>query len=317
MSQPTEHIENGHIREFDGKVSIYYDGYWIRYYAPPPDTLEDKKNLIESLGRRAFHHTERGINTPGERLELARQTFEQETDPARKRVTGAMLAGALFNRAIDIFTSIVVLNAKGVIISETNDLMRECGENLKAALEYGKMVKHYSGEEGIDELWGEPFKAFTMPMEAFYESRYIKIAQTMRDIDEISAKMGRVFGNIAAFAGVESKIRELATSAKMEAETIKRDWVIFEVWPRFVADMEAVESFQPKVPPHALDREKNILRNGRRLLIEGTNVLNYIAGARVPMPKTKREYLEKCDAYARAVEQIDLNPPGIRVFHGA
>ena len=45
------------------------------------------------------------------------------------------------------------------------------------------------GEEGIDELWGEPFKAFTMPIEKFYESRYIKIAQTMRDIDAIAGAM--------------------------------------------------------------------------------------------------------------------------------
>jgi len=209
------------------------------------------------------------------------------------------------------------LNAKGVIISDSNDLMRECGENLKAALEYGKMVKHYSGEEGIDELWGEPFKAFTMPMQTFYESRYIKIAQTMRDIDEIAAKLEEVFGNMPAFAGVVGKIRELAISAKMEAETIKSDWVIFEVWPRFVAAMEAVENFRPQVKPHAVDRERNLLRKGRRLLMQGKDVLNYIAGARVPMPKTKREYLEACDAYARAVERIGLTLPGMRVSHGS
>ncbi|MGC4093589.1 MAG: hypothetical protein QM756_37965 [Polyangiaceae bacterium] len=38
------------------------------------------------------------------------------------------------------------------------------------------MVLHRSGEEGIDELWGEPFKAFAFPIEEFYKSRYIKIA---------------------------------------------------------------------------------------------------------------------------------------------
>ncbi len=317
MSQSQEEIENGCIREVDGKISIYYDGYWIRYYAPPEDTLEEKRNLIESLGRRVFHHTERGINTPGDKLEYARRAFEQETDPARKRVTGAMLAGALFNRAVDIFTSIVALNARGVIISESNDLMQECGENLKAALEYGKMVKHYSGEEGIDELWGEPFKAFTLTMETFYESRYIKIAQTMRDIDEISEKMAHVFGILSAFEGVETILWELATAAKMEAETIKSDWVIFEVWPRFVAALEAVEDYRPRIPPHTPDREKNFIRRGQRLLMEGKNVLNYIAGARVPMPKTKREYLEKCEAYADAARRHMLERPGMRVSHGS
>ena len=47
---------------------------------------------------------------PGPRqgcLSTARQ------DPARKRVNGAMLAGALFNRAADIFTTVVDLADKG------------------------------------------------------------------------------------------------------------------------------------------------------------------------------------------------------------
>lgn len=317
MNKPTEEVQNGCIRESDGKVSIYFDGYWIRYYAPPEDTLEEKKNLIESLGRRTFHHTERGINTPGDKLDLARRAFEEEAHPGRKRVKGAMLAGALFNRAVDIFTTIVELNAKGVIISESNDLMRECGENLKAALEHGKMVKHYSGEEGIDELWGEPFKAFTMPMQAFYESRYVKIAQTMRDIDEIAAKLEEVFADMPAFVGVTAIVRELAIAAKMEAETIRTDWVIFEVWPRFVAAMETVDNFVPQIRPHAPDRERNLVRKGRRLLMRGKDILNYIAGARVPMPKTKREYLWACDAYARAAERAGLVLPDMRVSHGS
>ena len=45
--------------------------------------------------------------------------------------------------------------------------MRECGRCLQDALTLGRFVQHRSGEEGIDELWGEPFKAFTMPIDAF------------------------------------------------------------------------------------------------------------------------------------------------------
>ena len=113
MLSVAEHkYENGFIKEINGKVSVYYEGYWIRYYAPPEDTLEEKKILIESLTRRTFHHTEPGINTPGEKLELAREAYDRETDPRRKRTNGAMLAGALFNRATDIFTSIVELAAR-------------------------------------------------------------------------------------------------------------------------------------------------------------------------------------------------------------
>ena len=79
MLSVAEHkYENGLIKEINGKVSVYYEGYWIRYYAPPEDTLEEKKILIESLTRRTFHHTEPGINTPGEKLELAREAYDRE-----------------------------------------------------------------------------------------------------------------------------------------------------------------------------------------------------------------------------------------------
>ena len=64
-----------------------------------------------------------------------------------------MLAGALFNRATDIFTNVVELAERGVFLSPTSDLMRKCGRCLKEALDLGEQVKHYSGHEGIDELW--------------------------------------------------------------------------------------------------------------------------------------------------------------------
>ena len=147
--------ENGTQQNFDGKECIYYDGYWIRCYPAPEATLANKKRLIDSLTRRAFHHTEAGINTPGERLEEARLAYEQEVDPARKRVNGAMLAGALFNRATDIFTAIVILESKGVKVSRSNELMKQCSNCFKEALELGEQVKHYSGHEGIDEIWGD------------------------------------------------------------------------------------------------------------------------------------------------------------------
>jgi len=298
MSEPAKQYDNGYIREVDGKISIYYDGYWIRYYAPPEDTLAEKKALIESLTRRTFHHTEPGINTPGEKLELAREAYEREKDPRRQRVKGAMLAGALFNRATDIFTVIVDLAKKGVQISRQNELMKQCGSCFKEALELGKLVKHYSGEEGIDELWGEPFKAFTMPMELFYESRYIKIAQTMRDIDRICEKMTAVMESQPPFRGIKPLIDELAVSARMEAETSRSDWAIFEVWPRFVAAGEAVIEFTPHLAERS-DAMKRLVSDGRRLLANGKEVLSYLASARVPMPKTTREFLDRCDFYAR------------------
>ena len=40
-------LENGTKRTVRNQQFIYFDGYWIRYYQPPSDTLEARKNLID------------------------------------------------------------------------------------------------------------------------------------------------------------------------------------------------------------------------------------------------------------------------------
>ena len=295
----TQRPENGTIKDVNGVASIFYDGYWIRYYEPPTDSLVARKRLIESLTRRTFHHTEPGINTPGENLEMARLAYERETDPRKKRVNGAMLAGALFNRATDIFTEVVELSTKGVLISQENELMRECADCFEEALEIGKCVRHYSGEEGIDELWGEPFKAFTMPMDQFYHSRYIKIAQALRAIDVIIEKLKSMFAPLTEFSAVIPLLEELCDAAKREAETMRSDEVIFEVWPRYVAAADAIGDFKPAGVDEVELSEAEFRRiyDGLSLLREGKDIITYLSGARVPMPKTTAEFVAKCDDY--------------------
>lgn len=296
-----EAVKDGTLHVLNGKPVIFYDGYWIRYYAPPENSLQEKKLLIDQMTKRAFHHTEEGINTPGRKLNRAREAWESETDPARKRVNAAMLAGALFNRATDLFTTIVELAEMGVEISVDNELMKQCGDCFKEALELGRFVKHYSGEEGIDELWGEPFKAFTLPISTVYESRYMKVARAMRDIDGLAEKMELVFGPLPGFEGIASRIRELAVAAKLEAETMKSDPVIFRVWPRFVAACEAVTDFRPVLPEPASERAIRDSEEALRIICEGKRVIEYLAGARVPMPKTTAAYHRRCEAFRDAV----------------
>jgi hypothetical protein len=285
-------VANGTVAERAGKACIYYDGYWIRYYTPPEDGLQARKTLIDSLTRRLFHHTETGINTPGDRLDSARQAFEQETCPNRKRVNAAMLAGALFNRATDIFTAVVELSSRGVEISTDNELMKQCERHFQEALELGKHVKHYSGHDGIDELWGEPFKAFVLPIPAFYESRYLKIAQSMRDINQIADKMCDVIGSVPGFGEIVPLIVSFQKQAKLESETMRSDPHIFEVWPSYVAAGEALFSFEPTGP-----RNDSLHREVRNLIVDGKSLIGYIAGARVPMPKSTRNYIDTCHTF--------------------
>ena len=290
--------ENGVVRECDGKICIHIDGYWIRYYAPPVNTMAEKKALILSLRRRVFHHTEQGINSPGWRLEIARQYYEDESDPARKRVKAAMLAGSLFNRATDIFSSVVELEDKGINVDETNPLMQQCEACFAEALELGKQVKHFSGEEGVDELWGEPFKAFSYPMDRFFESRYIKLAQTFAAIDKIVDRMLRVFTDVQGFEGVLPMLEELREASKTEVETMRRDEAIYEVWPRYVASKEAIAGFKPC----GLSAREDRLRyweDGMRLLHMGKDVISYLSGVRVPMPLTTANYMANCDLYEK------------------
>jgi len=288
---------NGTKRLIDGVERVFYDGYWIKAYDPPADTLRTKRQLIEGLTRRLFNHVEHGINIPGRRLNEARQAFDNEADPERKRVKGAMLAGALFNRATDIFTKLMELQELGIEIQTDNALMRECGFCLQEALNLGKMVRHRSGEEGIDELWGEPFRAFSIPVEAFYDSRYIKISQTLRDIDRIGGVMVETFAGSRYFAGIEDPTLRFTEAAKVKCETLRTDPAIFDVWADFAVAAERLGSTIPRLAGATTPDDLQLAVDGVNLILQGRDLVSYITRARVPMPKSTREYIERCERY--------------------
>jgi len=295
-----EQIPNGTRRDIDGKPCVYYDGYWIKHYEPPADSLDAKKRLIRALTLRLFNHVEHGINIPGIRLDEARRAYERETDPERKRVTGAMLAGALFNRAADIFTKAVELQGVGVEIAPDDALMNQCGQCLLEALELGRMVRHRNGDEAIDELWGEPFKAFSIPVEDFYNSRYLKIAQTMRDIDQVADALVDTLVRENLFPDIEPRVRDLADAAKRKCETLRTDPVVFEVWPAFVVAGERLCRLEPALPRNASKKQKQRAKDACRLIQDGVTLIENTARARISMPKSTREFLARCHRFDTA-----------------
>jgi hypothetical protein len=297
-----EQIPWGAKRAIGGQWRVYYDGYWIKAYDAPADTLLTKKKLIEALTRRLFNHVEHGVNIPGVRLEEARRAYSLETDPRRARVKAAMLAGALFNRATDVFTKVVEIQALGIEIRPDNDLMRQCGSHLQEALMLGCQVLHRSGEEGIDELWGEPFKAFAFPIEEFYKSRYVKIAQTMHAIDLVTRVLGETLTATPMFADVGPLVAEFAAAARLKCETLHTDAEIFNVWATFVSAGERLAAFEPTTtmpadagPPMAAELYR--AAQGMRLLLQAKEIVFYVTRARVPMPKTTRAFCERCDEF--------------------
>jgi hypothetical protein len=261
-------IRDGAKRAIDGEWRVFYGDYWIKAYDAPADTLHAKKTLIEALTRRLFNHVEHGLNIPGRRLAEARQAFDSETDLAKQRIKGAMLAGALFNRAGDLLTKAVEL--------------------------------HRSGDEGIDELWGEPLKAFAFPIEDFYKSRYIKIAATMRDIDRIADALCETFGGTRAFAGIVPAIGEFARAAKVKCETLHTDPKIFEAWSMFVTAGERLLGFQPVGSQRSPVDERLRISQGLQLLAAAKELVTHVTRARVPMPKSTRELLDRLALYAAA-----------------
>ena len=308
--------ENGTRREIDGEMRVYYDGYWIKHYAPPPDTLETRKRLIQALTRRLFNHVEHGINIPGLRLAEARASYESETDPERKRVNGAMLAGALFNRATDIFTCLVDLQTAGVEITPDNTLMRECGQCLMEALDLGKMVRHRGGDEGIDELWGEPFRAYSIPIEAYYEGRYLKMAMAMRDIDRIGAGLKDAFSESTQIPDVGPRVDALVDAAKRKCEILRTDPGIFQVWPDYVVARERLCKIQPQLPQIPDTAAIREALEGGRLLREGTELVTHIVRARVSMPKSTRELLDRCHQFRSLARGIVPGRSGLSTAPG-
>lgn len=288
-------IENGTKKDMDGKPCIYYDGYWIRRYPVVSDDYVTKKKMIDQLTRRVFHHTEPGINTPGLRADEIRRLYDQESDPVRKRVKGAMLAGALLNRGADIMTAIVDLQEAGVQVESGNPLLRECGKCFMEALQLGENIKLAGGGEGLDELWGEPFKVFSLSVEEFFESRYIKVALTMSEIDKITRKLTDIVEKYQALSEALPKIMELGEAAKLACETIRSDPVIFEVWPRYVAAREALEIYIGEYFSEHEMENGNGLKKVIELIRDGGRLLKRLSTVRVPMPQSTSKFIEKCD----------------------
>jgi hypothetical protein len=288
-------IRNGTKKDIDGKPCIYYDGYWIRRYEVVSDDYANKKNMIDQLTRRVFHHAETGINAPGFRVDEIRRLFDQETDPARKRVKGAMLAGALLNRGADIMTAIVDLQESGVKIESGNPLLRECGKCFMEALQLGENIKLASGGEGLDELWGEPFRVFSLTVDEYYESRYIKVALTMSEIDKIAHKLTEIIEKYTEFKEALPKIKELCAAAKLACETIRSDPATFEVWPRYVAARESLENFVEEYLSSHDTENSNGQKKVVKLIRDGADLLKRLSTVRVPMPLSTNKFIDDCE----------------------
>jgi len=88
-----------------------------------------------------------------------------------------------------------------------------------------------------------------------------------------------------------------ARAGRIECEMMKSDPDFFLNWPEFVTLKEQIREFEP-VPPTGLSALAGAqLQRGCRLLYDGADLISYMAGVRVPMPKSTREYLRALDDF--------------------
>lgn len=299
-----EEPEEGTIRVIDGRARAYYGGYWLKSYPVPEESLLEKQRLIAALTRRLFNHVEHGLYVPGSRLDEARQAYENEANAERKRVKGGMLAGALFNRAADILTKLVEIQAMGIDIASSDPLLRRCGQHLQEALALGTSVRHRTGEEGIDELWGEPFKAFAFPIRDFYRTRYVKLSMTMGCIDEIELGAGPSLEECPGMSGVAEKIHELAEAAKDYAQSLRTDAEVFDGWTNLAVAGEHLTNYRAKLPKKSLIQERELALEAEHLARDVGKLLFHIARARVPMPKSAAALAAQCRELAEKARQV-------------
>jgi hypothetical protein len=119
----------------------------------------------------------------------------------------------------------------------------------------------------------------------------------MRDIDRIGDCMVETFASNSVFDDAGDAIMAYTAVAKRVSDTMKKDPIIFRIWPEFVALAEALDGFEPKLPANADKMLQMKTGQGMALLREGKRLVGYIAGARVPMPLSTERYIEKCRQY--------------------
>ena len=73
---------------------------------------------------------------------------------------------------------------------------------------------------------------------------------------------------------------------------------MFEIWPRYVAAKENLENFMPEVSGYASKEEKFKYKKAREIIREGGALLANLATVRVPMPKSTKHFLKKCDDFS-------------------
>ena len=110
--------------------------------------------------------------------------------------------------------------------------------------------------------------------------------------------MAATLASLPMFAGIEPVIRECAAAARSKIETLRTDPEIFDVWANLVTAGERLANFHPALGDSADELERRKASFGIQIICNGRDLIFYISRARVSMPKSTREFVERCEYYA-------------------
>ena len=75
---------------------------------------------------------------------------------------------------------------------------------------------------------------------------------------------------------------------------------IFDVWSSFVASAERLTAFKPTLSTDPSPAELQRAAEGAQLVRAGKDLVSDMTRARASMPKSTREWLERCDHYRQS-----------------
>jgi len=79
---------------------------------------------------------------------------------------------------------------------------------------------------------------------------------------------------------------------------------IFEVWATLVVAAEKLCAFEPRLSETSSLDDQVKVRRGSQLIALGKDLIFHMTRARVPMPKSTREYVERLQMYREHLAQM-------------
>ena len=107
-------------------------------------------------------------------------------------------------------------------------------------------------------------------------------------------------------------IQEFASVARVTVETLRTDPEIFDIWAEMVTAGERLANFRPIMNHPTSEHEQRVASFGTQLICNGRDLIFHITRARVAMPKSTRDFVERCDTYAATgiVTMMPIPLPG-------